>query len=153
MEFNNCYHCQMDCNKSLNDLILYFFFRFWHSAVITIYRGIFPENPNTLTERKTIWPKKKYLILQWKHCPDIFQCWIHRLVCFGKVYLISSMSYYSKMTTEAFQVMLKYVIQNVCKKLSFASNDSEETLDTMTEAYQQQNDRINQLQILFLFAH
>jgi hypothetical protein len=24
--------------------------------------------------------------LQWKHCPDIFQRWIHRLVCFGKVY-------------------------------------------------------------------
>jgi hypothetical protein len=72
-----------------------------------------------------------------------------------------SMSYYLKMITEAFQVILKYVapgqedivIQNVCKKLSFASNDSEETLDTMTEAYQQQNDRINQLQILFLFAH
>jgi hypothetical protein len=71
------------------------------------------------------------------------------------------MSYYLKMITEAFQVILKYVapgqedivIQNVCKKLSFASNDSEETLDTMTEAYQQQNDRINQLQILFLFAH
>jgi hypothetical protein len=47
----------------------------------------------------------------------------------GKVYLISSMSYYSKMITEAFQVILKYVapgqeyivIQNVCKKLSFAS--------------------------------
>jgi len=71
------------------------------------------------------------------------------------------MSYYSKMITEAFQVILKYVapgqedivIQNVCKKLSFASNGSEEKLDTMTEAYQQQNDRINQLQILFLFAH
>jgi hypothetical protein len=117
----------MDCNKLFN--IVLFFFRFWHSAVIAIYRGtcIFPENPNTLTERKTIWPKKKYLILQWKHCPDIFQCWIHRLVCFGKVYLISSMSYYSKMITEAFQVILKYVapgqedivIQNVCKKLSF----------------------------------
>jgi len=51
------------------------------------------------------------------------------------------MSYYSKMITEAFQV-LKYVapgqedivIQNVCKKLSFASNDSEEKLDSMTEA-------------------
>ena len=151
----------MDCNKLFN--IVLFFFRFWHSAVIAIYRGtcIFPENPNTLTERKTIWPKKKYLILQWKHCPDIFQCWIHRLVCFGKVYLISSMSYYSKMITEAFQVILKYVapgqedivIQNVWKKLSFASNDSEEKPDTMTETYQQQNDRINQLQILFLFAH
>jgi hypothetical protein len=37
--------------------------------------------------------------------------------------------------------------------LSFASNDSKETLDTRTEANQQQNDRINQLQILFLFAH
>ena len=44
------------------------------------------------------------------------------------------MSYYSKMTTEAFQVILKYdapdqediVIQNVCKKLSFASNDPED---------------------------
>jgi hypothetical protein len=69
------------------------------------------------------------------------------------------------MITEAFQIILKYVtpgqenivIQNVCKKLSFASNDSEEKLDTMTEAlneaYQQQNDRINQFQILFLFAH
>ena len=69
------------------------------------------------------------------------------------------------MITEAFQVILKYVapgqedivIQNVCKKLSFASNDSEEKLDSMAEvlneAYQQQNDRINQLQILFLFAH
>ena len=38
------------------------------------------------------------------------------------------------------------VIQNVCKKLSLASNDSEEKLETMTEAlneaYQQQNDRI-----------
>ena len=68
------------------------------------------------------------------------------------------------MITEAFQVILKYVapgqedivIQNVCKKLSFASNDSEEKLDSMAEAlneaYQQQNDRINQLQILFLFA-
>jgi hypothetical protein len=68
------------------------------------------------------------------------------------------------MITEAFQVILKYVapgqedivIQKVCKKLSFASNDSEEKLDSMTEAlnesYQQQNDRINQLQILFLFA-
>jgi hypothetical protein len=47
------------------------------------------------------------------------------------------------------------VIQNVCKKLSFASNDSEEKLDSMAkalnEAYQQQNDGINQLQILFLF--
>jgi hypothetical protein len=54
-----------------------------------------------------------------------------------------------------FIVILKYVapgqedivIQNVCKKLSFASNDSEGKLDTMTEAlneaYQQQNDRIN----------
>jgi hypothetical protein len=64
------------------------------------------------------------------------------------------------MITEAFQVILKYVtpdqedivIQNVCKKLSFASNDSEEKLDSMAEAlneaYQQQNDRINQLQIL-----
>jgi hypothetical protein len=81
------------------------------------------------------------------------------------VYLISSMSYYSKMITEDCQVILKYVapgqedivIQNVCKKLSFASNDSEEKLDSMAgalnEAYQQQNDRINQLQILFLFAH
>ena len=69
------------------------------------------------------------------------------------------------MITEAFQVILKYVapgqedivIQNVCKKLSFASNDSEEKLDSMAEvlneAYQQQNDRINQLQILFLYAH
>jgi len=41
--------------------------------------------------------------------------------------------------------------------LHVISNDSEEKLDTMTEAlneaYQQQNDRINQLQILFLFAH
>jgi hypothetical protein len=41
------------------------------------------------------------------------------------------------MITEAFQIILKYVtpgqenivIQNVCKKLSFASNDSEEKLD------------------------
>ena len=69
------------------------------------------------------------------------------------------------MITEAFQVILKYVargqedivIQNVYKKLSFAFNDSEEKLETMTEAlneaYQQQNDRINQLQIFFLFAH
>jgi hypothetical protein len=69
------------------------------------------------------------------------------------------------MITEAFQVILEYVapgqedivIPNECKKLSFASNDSEEKLDSMTEAlneaYQQQNDRINQLQILFLFAH
>ena len=75
------------------------------------------------------------------------------------------MSYYSKMIAEAFQVILKYVapgqedivIQNVYKKLSFAFNDSEEKLETMTEAlneaYQQQNDRINQLQIVFLFAH
>ena len=75
------------------------------------------------------------------------------------------MSYYSKMITEAFQVILKYVapgqedivIQNVYKKLSLAFNDSEEKLETMTEAlneaYQQQNDRINQLKILFLFAH
>ena len=70
------------------------------------------------------------------------------------------MSYYLKMITEAFQVILKYVasgqedivIQNVYKKLSFAFNDSEEKLEAMTEAlneaYQQQNDRINQLQIL-----
>jgi hypothetical protein len=69
------------------------------------------------------------------------------------------------MITGAFQDILKYVapgqedivIQNVNKKLSFAFNDSEEKLETMTEAlneaYQQQNDRINQLQILFLFAH
>ena len=69
------------------------------------------------------------------------------------------------MITEAFQVILKYVapgqedivIQNVYKKLSLAFNDSEEKLETMTEAlneaYQQQNDRINQLKILFLFAH
>jgi hypothetical protein len=69
------------------------------------------------------------------------------------------------MITEAFQVILKYVapgqedivIQNVYKKLSFAFNDSDEKLETMiealNEAYQQQNDRINQLQILFLFAH
>jgi hypothetical protein len=69
------------------------------------------------------------------------------------------------MITESFQVILKYVapgqedivIQNVCKKLSFAYNDSEEKLDSMAEAlneaYQQQNDGINQLQILFLFAH
>jgi hypothetical protein len=50
------------------------------------------------------------------------------------------MSYYSKMITEAFQVILKFVapgqedivIQNVCKKLSFASNDSEETLIELT---------------------
>ena len=75
------------------------------------------------------------------------------------------MSYYSKMITEAFQDILKcvapgqedIVIQNAYKKLSFAFNDSEEKLETMTEAlneaYQQQNDRINQLQILFLFAH
>jgi hypothetical protein len=45
------------------------------------------------------------------------------------------------------------VIQNVYKKLSFAFNDSEEKLETMTEAlneaYQQQNDRINQLQKKF----
>jgi hypothetical protein len=33
---------------AMNDLILGFF-RFWHSAVVTIYRGIFTENPNTLT--------------------------------------------------------------------------------------------------------
>ena len=65
------------------------------------------------------------------------------------------------MITEAFQVILKYVapgqedivIQNVYKKLSFAFNDSEEKLEALNEAYQQQNDRINQLQILFLFAH
>ena len=75
------------------------------------------------------------------------------------------MSYYLKMITEAFQVILKYVasgqedivIQNVYKKLLFAFNESKEKLETMTEAlneaYQQQNDRINQLQILFLFAH
>ena len=68
------------------------------------------------------------------------------------------------MITEAFQVILKYVapgpedivIQNVCKKLSFAFNDSEKKLETITEAlneaYQQQNDRINQLQILLLFC-
>ena len=51
------------------------------------------------------------------------------------------MSYYSKMITEAFQDILKYVapgqedivIQNVNKKLSFALNDSEEKLETMTE--------------------
>ena len=44
------------------------------------------------------------------------------------------------MITETFQVIIKYVapgqedivMQNVCKKLSFASNDSEEKLDTMT---------------------
>ena len=46
---------------------------------------------------------------------------------------------------------------DVCKMLSFASNDSEGKLDSMAEAlneaYQQQNDGINQLQILFLFAH
>ena len=55
---------------------------------------------------------------------------------------LSSMSYYSKIITEAFQVILKYVasgqedivIQNVYKKLSFAFNDSEEKLETMTEA-------------------
>ena len=60
------------------------------------------------------------------------------------------------MITEAFQVILKYVapgqedivIQNVCKKLSFASNDSEETLDTLTEAYQQQNDRADCLKLM-----
>jgi ferritin-like protein len=75
------------------------------------------------------------------------------------------MSYYSEMITEYFQVILKYVapgqedivIQNACKNLSFASNDSEENLDSMTEALneadQQQNDKINQLQILFLFPH
>ena len=75
------------------------------------------------------------------------------------------MSYYSEMITESFQVILKYVapgqedivIKNACKNLSFASNDSEEKLDSMTEALneagQQQNDRINQLQILFLFPH
>jgi hypothetical protein len=46
------------------------------------------------------------------------------------------------MITETFQVILKYVapgqedivIQNVCKKLSFAFNDSEKKLETMTEA-------------------
>jgi hypothetical protein len=51
------------------------------------------------------------------------------------------------MITEAFQVILKYVapgqenivIQNVCKKLSFASNDSEEKLDPMTEALKELN--------------
>ena len=69
------------------------------------------------------------------------------------------------MITEALHVILKYVapgqedivIQNAYKKLSFAFNDSEENLETMTEAlneaYQQQNDGINQLKILFLFAH
>ena len=69
------------------------------------------------------------------------------------------------MITEAYQVILKYVapgqedivIQNVYKKLSFAFNDSEKKFETMiealNEAHQQQNDRINQLQILFLFAH
>jgi hypothetical protein len=44
--------------------------------------------------------------------------------------------------TITFQVILKYVapgqedivIQNVCKKLSFAFNDSEKRLETMTEA-------------------
>jgi hypothetical protein len=68
------------------------------------------------------------------------------------------------MITEAFQVILKYVapgqedivIQDVCSKLSFAFNDSEKKLETITEAlneaYQQQNDRINQLQILLLFC-
>ena len=44
-----------------------------------------------------------------------------------------------------------------CIGEKMTSNNSEEKLDTMTEApnesYQQQNDRINQLQILFLFAH
>ena len=65
------------------------------------------------------------------------------------------------MITEAFQVILKYVapgqedivIQIVCKKLPFASNDSEEKLEALNETYQQRNDRINQLQILLLFAH
>ena len=46
------------------------------------------------------------------------------------------------MITGAFQVILKYdapgqediVIQNVYKKLSFASNDSEEKLDSMAKA-------------------
>jgi hypothetical protein len=41
--------------------------------------------------------------------------------------------------------------------LSFASNDSEEKLDTMTEAlneaYQQQNDRINQRIKYFFLGH
>jgi hypothetical protein len=51
------------------------------------------------------------------------------------------MSYYAKMITEAFQVILKYVapgqedivIQNVCKKLSSAFNDSEKRLETARE--------------------
>ena len=46
------------------------------------------------------------------------------------------------MITEAFQVILQYVasgqddivIQNVYKKLSFAYNDYEKKLETMTEA-------------------
>jgi hypothetical protein len=44
-----------------------------------------------------------------------------------------------------------------CIGEKMTSNNSEEKLDTMTEApnesYQQQNDRINQLQICFLFPH
>jgi hypothetical protein len=51
---------------------------------------------------------------------------------------------------EAFQVILKYVapgqedivIQNVCKKFSFASNDSEEKLDSMAEVL---NEAINKI--------
>jgi hypothetical protein len=48
--------------------------------------------------------------------------------------------------------ILNHVLQSISSK-SFASNDSEEKLDSMTkalnEAYQQQNDRINQLQFCF----
>jgi hypothetical protein len=98
----------MDCNKLFNIVLLFFSDSDIQQSSQSIEVHVFSQKTQILWQRKTIWPKKKYLILQWKHCPDIFQCWIHRLVCFGKVYLISSMSYYSKMITEAFQVILKY---------------------------------------------
>ncbi|XP_076107223.1 uncharacterized protein LOC143075622 isoform X2 [Mytilus galloprovincialis] len=73
----------------------------------------------------------------------------------------SSSSYYTKIITEAIQLIAQYVapgqennlLTDVCKKWISLKEDKP---DTMTEAliasYQQQNNRLSQMQILSLFA-
>ncbi|XP_071150193.1 uncharacterized protein [Mytilus edulis] len=74
----------------------------------------------------------------------------------------SSSSYYTKIITEAIQLIAQYVapgqennlLTDVCKKWISLKEDKP---DTMTEAliasYQQQNNRLSQMQILSLFAN
>ncbi|CAG2227976.1 unnamed protein product [Mytilus edulis] len=74
----------------------------------------------------------------------------------------SSSSYYTKIITEAIQLIAQYVapgqennlLTDVCKKWISLKEDKPDTMtEAMIASYQQQNNRLSQMQILSLFAN